>query len=69
MTTSGVTSVAPDGVTVVDPTVLLGDDGTVAMPCEWWDNCVGTIAVRGDTGDLTDAGRERLARMVSAAIG
>jgi hypothetical protein len=60
---------APGGVTVVDPTVLLGADDTIMMPCEWWDDCVGAIAVRGDTGDLTDAGRERIARMVSAAIG
>ncbi len=67
--TAEATSAASGGVTVVDPTVLLGVDGAVAMPCEWWDNCAGTIAVRGDSGDLTDAGRERVARMVSAAIG
>jgi hypothetical protein len=60
---------ATDRVTMVDPAALLGADGTITMPCEWWDNCVGTIAVRTDSGDLTDAGRERMARMVSAAIG
>ena len=60
---------ATGGVSVVDPTALLGADGAAAMPCEWWDNCAGTIAVRSDNGDLTAAGRERVARMVSAAIG
>jgi hypothetical protein len=60
---------ATGAVTLVDPEVLLGADDTVTMPCEWWENCVGAIAVRGDGGDLTDAGRERIARMVSAAIG
>ena len=56
-------------VTVVDPSVLLGTGDTTTMPCEWWDNCVGTIGVRGEGGDLTEAGQERIARMVSAAIG
>jgi len=65
-----VTSAAEKGsVTVVDPTELLGAQGTNAMPCEWWDNCVGTIVVRGDSGELTPAGNERVARLISAAIG
>lgn len=68
-TTNATSVAASGGITVVDPTALLGADGTGTMPCEWWDNCAGTIAVRDDSGDLTDAGRERVARMVSAAIG
>lgn len=68
-TTERTTAAATGSVIVVNPTVLLGTDGTATMPCEWWDSCVGTIDVRNASGDLTDAGRERVARMVSAVIG
>lgn len=62
-------STATNGATVVDSTVLLGTSDVASMPCEWWDNCAGTVEIRDATGELTPAGHERLARMISAAIG
>lgn len=64
-----VADVATETATVVDTASLLGVEGTISMPCQWWDDCEGFVAVRGDSGGLTAAGYERLARSVSAAIG
>jgi hypothetical protein len=67
---------ARDDVTVVDPTAALGGDGAFhqALPCEAWEQAVcspdGTVAVRRDDGiHLTEAGGERYARALLAAMG
>lgn len=60
-----------DRVTVADATRLLGDDPQVErMPCQWWDDCEsdGMIAVRDPAGALTDAGLERMARVLVAVV-
>ena len=56
---------------VVDPERLVGRPGDdPRRPCEWWETCDGDgrIAVRDDSGALTEAGRERVARMIVAAL-
>ena len=56
---------------VVDPARLVGaPDPDVRLACEWWEACDGDgrIAVRDDAGVLTEAGQERVARMVVAAL-
>ena len=67
---------ARDDVTVVDPAAVLGGDGAfhLALPCEPWEQAVcdadGTVAVRRDDGiHLTEAGGERYARALLAAMG
>jgi len=67
---------ARDDVTVVDPAAALGGDGAfhLALPCEAWEQAVcgpeGTVAVRRDDGiHLTEAGGERYARALLAAMG
>lgn len=65
----GATAPTSHHATVIDAEVLLGTGTTTSMPCEWWDSCQGDVAVRGPDGELTEAGRARLARMISAAIG
>lgn len=67
---------ARDDVTVVDPAPVLGGDGAfhLALPCEPWEQAVcgpdGTVAVRRDDGiHLTEAGGERYARALLAALG
>lgn len=66
---------------VVDMEPLLGPAGTPSRPCEWWDvpnaldppaavPCIdGNVAVRLDDGTLSEAGVQRVARAVAAAIG
>ena len=67
---------------VVDTEVLLGAVGVMSRPCEWWDrvepfgatgplpcNADDLVVVRFPDGSLTDDGIQRVARMVSAAIG
>jgi hypothetical protein len=67
---------ARDDVTVVDPGPVLGGDSAfhLALPCEPWEQAVcgpdGTVAVRRDDGiHLTEAGGERYARALLAALG
>jgi hypothetical protein len=67
---------ARDDVTVVDPTPVLGGDGSFhrALPCESWEQAVcgpdGTVVVRNDDGiHLTEAGGERYARVLLSALG
>jgi hypothetical protein len=67
---------ARDDVTVVDPTPVLGGDGAFhrALPCESWERPAcgpdGTVVVRNDDGiHLTEAGGERYARALLAALG
>jgi hypothetical protein len=64
-------SLAEAGFDIVDPTRLLGaPGGPVTMPCEWWEQpcpSEGTV-VRGADGGLTEAGGERLARVLAAAL-
>lgn len=47
---------------------LIGDVDE-PMPCVWWDECPssGTVVTRTKIG-LTDAGRQRLARMIAALV-
>ena len=59
-------------VATVYTATLLGPTGTADMPCEWWDGCgadTHVVAVRDAEGALTDAGRGRLARMLTMAVG
>jgi len=59
------------GVTVVDPTRLIGAAGQAAsLGCQWWDICPpnGFIAVRDADGSLTLDGGERVARMLVAVL-
>jgi hypothetical protein len=58
------------GLTVADPTRLLGDVAAVRLSCQWWDDCEpdGQIAVRDDAGALTPAGGERVARVLVGVL-
>jgi hypothetical protein len=58
------------GITIADPTRLLGTDAPSIQPCQWWDvSCpTGSVEVRDGEGRLTAAGAERLARVVAAEI-
>jgi hypothetical protein len=58
------------GAVLVHPERLLGPDGTIDQPCQWWDDCRpdGLVAVRDETGRLTDAGVTRVARMTVTAL-
>lgn len=62
---------SPAGSTrVVLIETLLGPPDTATMPCERWDPCSeGSVTVRDESGLLTDAGSDRLARMIAATIG
>ena len=56
---------------VVDPARLVGaPDPDVRLACEWWEACDGDgrVAVRDEAGVLTEAGQERVARMIVAAL-
>lgn len=59
-----------DGWILADPTPLLGTEGAPELPCEWWDDCRpdGTVVVRDDSGALTAAGGERMARVIAAVV-
>jgi hypothetical protein len=64
-------AVAASGYDVVDATRLIGaGGGPVTMPCEWWEQpCPPQgVAVRAADGTLTEAGGERLARVVATAL-
>lgn len=55
----------------VDPTRLIGASAVATdLPCQWWETCGagGVIAVRNPDGSLTDAGGERVARLVVAEL-
>lgn len=54
----------------VDPARLVGADAVATrMTCKWWDACDnGSVAVRDDAGHLTDAGFERVARLLVAQL-
>lgn len=59
-----------EGWVLADPSVLLGELGEERMPCQWWDDCEadGAVAVRDETGSLTAAGGERVARVLAAVL-
>lgn len=59
-----------DDARVVRTESLLGEVGTVAMPCEWWDECppTGLVEIRMPDGALTLAGHDRIGRMIAAVI-
>ncbi|HEX4983747.1 MAG TPA: hypothetical protein VFV63_18710 [Ilumatobacteraceae bacterium] len=63
-------TVAAAGFRTIDPTRLIGVAGRVELPCEWWEEpCAPTgTVVRGAGGGLTEAGGERLARVVAASL-
>jgi hypothetical protein len=68
---SDVATLERAGYDVVDPERLVGrPGGDPRMECEWWETCDGDgrIAVRDDSGALTPAGNERVARMIVAAL-
>lgn len=50
---------------------LLGGPGQTDMQCEWWDDCPpeGAVAVRSVDGSFTDAGLDRIARVVASVVG
>lgn len=50
---------------------LLGPPSATTVECEWWDECAPgeSVRVRSAAGQLTDAGADRIARMVAATIG
>lgn len=59
------------GFDVVDPTRLIGSPGgSVVLPCEWWEQpCPpGGMVVREADGSLSEAGAERLARVLVAEL-
>jgi len=65
-----------DDLRIVDPAEVLGGDGAfhLALPCEAWEQATcgpgGTVAVRREDGiHLTEAGGERYARALLAALG
>lgn len=58
-------------VAVADAGRLLGGDQSAQrVNCEWWDDCgpAGLVAVRDERGALTEAGLERVARVVVAVV-
>ncbi len=59
-----------DGARAIDTTALLGDSTTVAMPCQWWDAVCdgGSVVVRNGDGSLTDAGLDRIGRLIAAEL-
>jgi hypothetical protein len=61
---------APVGAAVVDPTRLLGPDGTVEEGCLWFDACLpnGRVAVREADGALAPSGQTRVARLIVTAL-
>jgi hypothetical protein len=54
----------------IDPTRLVGGEAVpTTVSCKWWDVCEnGSVAVRDDAGQLTDAGFERVARLLVATL-
>jgi hypothetical protein len=63
------------GVAVVDPADLIGDPTAVGerVDCLWWDDCVfeglnpGYVVLRDEDG-LTEAGQQRVARLIVATV-
>jgi hypothetical protein len=63
------------GVVVVDPVDLIGDPTAVGerVDCLWWDDCVveglnpGYVVLRDEDG-LTEAGQQRVARLIVATV-
>jgi hypothetical protein len=60
----------PLDVVIADPTRLLGDASVLRSGCQWWDDCEpdGQISLRDDTGALTPAGAQRVARVLVGTI-
>ncbi len=50
---------------------LLGGPDQLNMQCEWWDDCPadGVVPVRWSDGSFTDAGFDRIARVVASIVG
>lgn len=63
-------SLAPDVRTAVVGHLLGGPD-QLNMQCEWWDDCPpeGVVPVRSADGSFTDAGLDRIARVVASVVG
>jgi len=70
-----VLSLIDRGVTIVDPTSLIGEPTVVRerVDCLWWDDCVfegvnpGYVIVWDENG-LTAAGQQRVARLIVATV-
>jgi hypothetical protein len=64
------TELEPIDVVIADPTRLLGDASVVRAGCQWWDDCEpdGQVTLRDDTGALTPAGAQRVARVLVGTI-
>ena len=65
------TTLTEAGFDTIDPTRLIGAPGAaVTLPCEWWEElCApGGTVVRDSDGRLTEAGGERLARVLVAGL-
>jgi hypothetical protein len=60
----------PLDVVIADPTRLLGDASVLRSGCQWWDDCEpdGQVTLRDDTGALTPAGAQRIARVLVGTI-
>ena len=50
---------------------LLGGPDQLNMQCEWWDDCPadGVVPVRWSDGSFTEAGFDRIARVVASILG
>ena len=65
------TTASHAGATLIDPTRFIGDQlAATSMPCQWWESCSadGTIAVRNADGSLTQAGGDRVARIIVSEL-
>lgn len=58
---------AERGAEIVDGTRLLGERGR-PVDCLWWDDCPDGNVVAWDDAGLTEAGQQRVARMIVAAV-
>lgn len=58
------------GAVVADPSRLLGGADSARVGCLWWDDCEpdGQVTVRDADGRLTDAGEQRVARVLVGVI-
>jgi hypothetical protein len=55
----------------IDTSAMLGEAGETWRPCEWWDAVAcdrGNVAVRDESGLVTEAGADRLGRLAVAEL-
>ena len=65
-----VAGAAEAGAVVTDPSRLLGGADATRVGCLWWDDCEpdGQVTVRDADGRLTDAGGQRVARVLVGVV-